>query len=77
MTLTPLSYTFLATALREVSEQGGAAFESGRANMNEIRENSERTKDSVGRPQQGLNKICSADRVPDLEHLGLPENNGH
>ena len=43
MTLTQLSYAFLATALREVSEQGGAAFGSGRENMNEIRENSERT----------------------------------
>ena len=52
MTLTQLSYTFLATALGEVSEQGRAAFESGRENMNEIRENSEMTKDSVGSLQQ-------------------------
>ncbi|KAL9603545.1 MAG: hypothetical protein Q9219_001047 [cf. Caloplaca sp. 3 TL-2023] len=47
MRLMQSSYTFLATALREVSEQGRAAFESGRANMNEIRENSEKTKMSI------------------------------
>lgn len=78
MTLTQLSYTFLATALREVSEQGGAAFGSGGENMNEIREDSERTKDSVGGlQQQWLTKTCSADLITDLENLGLPENNGH
>lgn len=76
MTLTQLSYTFLATALREVSEQGGAAFRSGRENMNESRENPERTKDSVGGLQQWLNKTCSADLITDLENLGLPGNNG-
>ena len=76
MTLTQLSYTFLATALREVSEQGGAAFGSGRENMNEILDNSERSKDSVGGLQQWLNKTSSADLITDLENLGLPRNNG-